>query len=70
MEYTSNRVSKITNYVEALNADEQQKLLDALERKALMDEARRLNKSVKKNAISIREICDMVNDVRRKRKRK
>ena len=70
MEYTSNRVSKITNYVEALKADEQQELLDALERKALMEEARRLNKSVKKNSVSIREICDMVNDVRRKRKRK
>lgn len=70
MEYTSNRVDKITNYVEALKADEQQQLLDALERKALLEEARRLNKSVRKNTISIKEICDMVNDVRKKRKRK
>ena len=35
-----------------------------------MEEARRLNKLVKKNSISIKEICDMVNDVRRKRRRK
>ena len=70
MEYTSNRVSKITNYVEALKADEQQELLNALERKVLMEEAKRLNKSVKKNSASIKEICDMVNDARRQRKRK
>ncbi|MDZ4847491.1 MAG: hypothetical protein SH857_18300 [Chitinophagales bacterium] len=69
MEYTSNRVDKITTYVEAMKADEQQ-LLDALERKALLEETRRLNKPVKKNTISIKEICDRVNDVRRKRKRK
>jgi len=69
LEYTSNRVDKITTYVEAMKADEQQ-LLDALERKALLEETRRLNKSVKKNTISIKEICDRVNDVRRKRKRK
>jgi len=69
LEYTSNRVDKITTYVEAMKADEQQ-LLDAQERKALLEETRRLNKSVKKNTISIKEICDRVNDVRRKRKRK
>lgn len=70
MEYTSSTVSKITNYVEALTTNEQQELLDALERKVLMEEAKRLNKSVKKNPVSIKEICDMVNDVRGKRKRK
>lgn len=70
MEYTSSTVSKITNYVEALTSNEQQELLDALERKVLMEEAKRLNKSVKKNSVSIKEICDMVNDVRGKRKRK
>ena len=70
MEYTSSRVSKITDYVAAMTSDEQQRLLDALERKALMDEAARLNKSVKKNSISITEICEMVNDVRSKRRRK
>jgi len=36
LEYTSNRVDKITTYVEAMKADEQQ-LLDALERKALLE---------------------------------
>jgi hypothetical protein len=70
VEYKSDRVSKITDYVEALKADEQQELLDALERKALMEEAQRLNKSVKKNSVSMKEICEIVNDVRRKRKRK
>jgi len=53
-----------------MKADEQQQLLDALERKALLEEARRLNKSVRKNTVSIKEICDMVNDARRKHKRK
>jgi len=70
IEYTSYRVDKITTYVEAMKADEQQQLLDALERKALLEEARRLNKSVRKNTVSIKEICDMVNDARRKHKRK
>ena len=69
MDFTTNTVSKITDYVEALNVREQEKLLSALERKVLMDEAKRLNKSVKKNAVTIQEICDIVNDVRKKRKR-
>lgn len=70
VEYKSDRVSKITDYVEALKAGEQQELLEALERKALMEEAARLNKSVRKNSVSMKEICEVVNDVRRKRKRK
>ena len=69
MDFTSNTVSKITDYVEALNQRDQKKLLNALERKVLMDEAKRLNKSVKKNTITVQQICDMVNDVRKKRKR-
>ena len=46
MDFTTNTVSKITDYVEALNVREQKKFLSALERKVLMDEAKRLNKSV------------------------
>ncbi|HLP20466.1 MAG TPA: hypothetical protein VK174_09200 [Chitinophagales bacterium] len=70
MDFTTNTVAKISDYVEALKPRDQEKLLDALERKVLMDEAKRLNKSVKKNSISIDEICEIVNDVRKKRKRK
>lgn len=70
MDFTTNTVSKISDYVEALKPSDQEKLLDALERKVLMDEAKRLNKSVKKNPISIDEICEIVNDVRKKRKLK
>ena len=69
MDFTTNTVSKITDYVEALNVRDQEKLLSALERKALLDEAKRLNKLVKKNSVTIQEICDIVNDVRKKRKR-
>jgi hypothetical protein len=68
MDFTSNKVAKITDYVESLKESDQDKLLNALERKILMDEAIRLNKSVKKNAITIRQICDVVTDVRKKRK--
>ena len=69
MDFTSETVAKITDYVESLKKSEQQELLHALERKVLMDEAIRLNKSVKKNSITIQEICDLVADVRKKRKR-
>ena len=69
MDFTTNTVSKITDYVEALTVSDQEKLLSALERKVLMDEAKRLNKTVKKNSVTIQEICDIVNDVRSKRKR-
>ncbi len=66
MDFTTNTVSKITDYVEALTARDQEKLLSALERKVLMDEAKRLNKTVKKSSVTIQEICDIVNDVRTK----
>jgi hypothetical protein len=69
MDFTSNTVAKITDYVEALKERDQQKLLNVLERKVLMDEAIRLNKSVKKNSITMQEICDVVADVRKKRRR-
>lgn len=70
MDFTTTTVAKITTYVETLNTGDQQKLLTALERKVLMDEAKRLNKSVKKNSVSIQEICDIVNDVRKKKSSK
>ena len=70
MDFTTNTVSKITDYVEALTVRDQEKLLSALERKVLMDEAKRLNKSVKKNFVTIQEICNTINDVRTKRNRK
>jgi hypothetical protein len=69
MDFTTNTTAKINHYVEALKPVDQEKLLSALERKVLMDDARRLNKSVKKNAVSIEDICNIVNDVRKKRKR-
>jgi hypothetical protein len=68
MDFTSNTAAKIADYVDALKERDQQKLLQALERKVLMDEAVRLNKSVKKNTVSIQEICDVVAEVRKKRK--
>ena len=68
MDFNSNTVAKITDYVEALKERDQQKLLNALERKVLMDEAIRLNKSVRKNAITIEEICNEVTEVRKKRR--
>lgn len=68
MDFTSNTTARIADYVESLKESDQKKLLNALERKVLMDEATRLNKSIKKNNISIEEICDMVNDVRKKHK--
>ena len=68
MDFTTNTAAKIADYVDALKESDQQKLLQALERKVLMDEAARLNKSVKKNTVSIQEICDVVTDVRKKRK--
>ena len=70
MDFNTNTFSKIAGYVEAMNEKDQKKLLDALERKALMDEANRLNKSVKKNDVSIQQVCDIINDVRTKRRRK
>ncbi|MBS1622850.1 MAG: hypothetical protein JST83_02450 [Bacteroidetes bacterium] len=69
MDFTSNTVARINDYVESLKVSEQKKLLDALERKVLMDAALKLNKSVKKNNVSIQEICDIVTDVRKKRKK-
>ena len=68
MDFTTNTVAKITDYVEALKERDQEKLLNALERKVLMDEAIRLNKSVKKNAVTMEEICDLMSNVRKKRK--
>jgi hypothetical protein len=69
MDFTSNTATKIADYIGALKESDQEKLLEVLERKVLMDEAIRLNKSVKKNSISIEEIIDVVNDVRKKRKK-
>jgi RNA polymerase-interacting CarD/CdnL/TRCF family regulator len=69
MDFTSNTATKIAEYVDALKERDQQKLLQALERKALMEETARLNKSVRKNTISIQEICDVLADVRKKRNR-
>jgi hypothetical protein len=66
MDFTTNTAAKIADYVESLKEGDQKTLLHALERKVLMDEATRLNKSVKKNAISIEEIRDVVADVRKK----
>ena len=69
MDFTTNVIAEITDYAGALKESDQKKLLHALKRKVLMDEAARLNKSVLKNNISIEEICGIVADVRIKRKR-
>ena len=69
MDFTSNTTAKIADYVDSLKESDRQKLLHALERKVLMDEANRLNKSVKKNTVSMEEICEVVADVRKKRKK-
>ena len=67
MDFTSDTTAKIADYVDSLKESDRQKLLRALERKALIDEANRLNKTVKKNTVSIEEICEVVATVRKKR---
>jgi 2-hydroxy-3-keto-5-methylthiopentenyl-1-phosphate phosphatase len=68
MDSTTNVIAEISDYAGALNESDQKKLLHALKRKVLMDEANKLNKSVLKNNISMQEICDIVSDVRIKNK--
>lgn len=66
MQLQSNIVSQISEYVEQLPANKQLDLLKALERNALMKEARRLKS--KPNNITMKEICDTINEVRKQRK--
>lgn len=65
MQLQSNIVSQISEYVEQLPATKQKDLLKALERNALLKEARRLKS--KPNNISMKEICDVINEVRKER---
>jgi hypothetical protein len=66
MQLQSNIVSQISEYVEQLSQAKQKDLLKALERNALLKEARGLKS--KPNDITMKEICDIVNDVRKARK--
>lgn len=68
MQLQSNIVSQISEYVEQLPATKQKDLLKALERNALLKEARRLKS--KPNNISMKEICDVINEVRKERTEK
>jgi len=60
-------VSKITNYIEQMPEPKQKALLEALEKNAIIEQARKLDKSVKKNNITMNEIVDIVRNVRKKR---
>jgi len=66
MQLQSSIVSQISEYVEQLPQAKQKDLLKALERNALLKEARSLKS--KSNNITMKEICDVINDVRKERK--
>ena len=66
MQIQSNIVSQISEYVEQLPANKQKDLLKALERNALLKEASGLKS--KPNNITMKEICDIINEVRKERK--
>jgi glycyl-tRNA synthetase beta subunit len=63
MDFEKNKISQITAYIEKMPENKQQMLLDALREEALVKKARSLK--VKKNDISMKEICDIVNEVRK-----
>jgi hypothetical protein len=59
-------ISKIVSIIESFDKKEQKKLLEALEHKALMDEALRLNSTVDtSHRISMSSIVNEVNKVRK-----
>ena len=63
MDFEKNKISQITAFLEKMPESKQQILLDALREDSLVKKARSLK--VKKNDISMKEICDIVNDVRK-----
>ena len=67
MIFQTSIVSEISEYVEKLPENKQKKLLQALQKEATFNEAWQINKSVKKNNITMDEIVAVVRDVRKKR---
>jgi len=60
-------ISEISGYVEKMPESKQIALLDALRKDAIIQQARRLDKNVKKNNITVDEVVSMVREVRKKR---
>lgn len=60
-------ISEISEYVEKMPQPKQKALLDALRKDAIIQQARRLDKNVKKNNTTVDEIVSMVREVRKKR---
>ncbi len=58
------RINQIIKYVKSLTSKEQDVLLSALRKNALLDQARKLGKSVKKNNLTMQEIVEEVRKVR------
>lgn len=67
MFFQSPIVSKISNYVEQMPESKQKALLKVLEKEAIIQAARKLDKGVKKNNVTMDEIVAIVRDVRKKR---
>ena len=65
----SQTIGKITSFVRELSVKEQKELLKAFEYRQSLKEAQRLNKSVKKNTVTISEITAIVNQTRNERRR-
>lgn len=60
------RIKTLSKLVKSLTVREQNALLNALKRKALIENARKLDKSVKKNSVSMEDIMEEVNKSRMK----
>ena len=67
MFFQSPIVSKISNYVEQMPESKQKALLKVLEKEAIIQAARKLDKGVKKNNVTMDEIVAIVRDVRKRR---
>lgn len=60
-------ISEISEYVEKMPQPKQKALLDALRKDAIIQQARKLDKTVKKNNITVDEIVSIIREVRKKR---
>jgi len=67
MFFQSDIISKISDYVEKMPQTKQKALLKALEKDAIIQQARNLDKGVKKNTLTMDEIVATVRDVRKRR---
>ncbi len=61
---TDSTSDKIMEFISELSTKEKSDLLKAFEYKKSLKEAKRLNKSVKLNTVTMKEICDIVREVR------